>query len=569
MSELKSLNRFKVPSGEIVDVFIYLYYDKEIKPKNINPCDFFEACVYAIVKYGQSKEFHEVKIVKVKDRVLKKHKGDNEIESHLFNMECLLQIGCFEKMGREVEIELYVGGEMIGPSHKLRFTPSEIDKKQSYFTIIPRKISFVDEALFDDNMVIGTDRVNQFGHNILHYLACFPGQVERLSEVANKADVNLADCYGNTALHYAQMYNNSEGEKILISKGARTDIKNYRGFSYIDGISRATIGEKLEALLKKKGIETDINLGKLVTDDISKYYINKSTDKLMECKKHLNSIDTFTKGIDEFTSKKVIRAMHGVIPMGDIILDFDKERKLKGEIGDEKFALRLVLLEKRSEQDIMDESMSNILSPFGTMVKSRTSGKYHFAVAVGPWLIEWDEVSLIIPKKAYFNATFFIVETGFHIGNLDCDYAMSQLIGFSKLWNSTRLYSESTCNSWHMVKELFMALTGKTPTGPNADMFQQKGYIDGMVVKVPKTLGLTEFAKFDTHRDLEKFIATLENKGLMKDLKKTQSELSFMLSAYDRLFWLKYFKDASLSEVYDEKIGENKHCHVGDEFITL
>ena len=56
--------------------------------------------------------------------------------------------------------------------------------------------------------------------------------------------LNMSNCMGNSALHFASEFSYTKVRDYLIKKGANTTITNLRGYTAIEGTGRKLQGEK-------------------------------------------------------------------------------------------------------------------------------------------------------------------------------------------------------------------------------------------------------------------------------------------------------------------------------------
>jgi len=377
----------------------------------------------------------------------------------------------------------------------------------------------------------------------------------------------------------------------------------------------------IDILNKKKIKEDDTNktLIQEVIDNLTiasrmrECYINRDTGALEDYYKKLKNVSNFNNEKSDFFSKTIKKGKSREKPIRyeDTELEIEDERT-KGEMGDGKIALRLVIIEAIDSKGIEGQSFVDAMSPFSTMVNARKTKKYQCAVVVGPWIFEWNESCFVVPKKCYFNATYYVTETGYYIGNLDCSFAISESSRFVTQWNRTKSFDPTFCNAHHFVDGLFKCLTDRTLKGDNLDSYREIGLKQSPEIKFPKTIVADilrkwkpemasmkidlEFVKrlknflelqnaklfsFANHTELDIFLYILKECQMMDALCTVNPEFLFVLRAYDRLFWLAHFdgsaltgvcyrptvefetnqiKDGTLPLIYNEK----HECHFND-----
>ena len=57
--------------------------------------------------------------------------------------------------------------------------------------------------------------------------------------------MNMSNCMGNTALHFATEYGYTKVKEYLLQKGANPSITNLKGYTCIEGIRPKMTGEKV------------------------------------------------------------------------------------------------------------------------------------------------------------------------------------------------------------------------------------------------------------------------------------------------------------------------------------
>ena len=64
--------------------------------------------------------------------------------------------------------------------------------------------------------------------------------------------LNMSNCMGNTALHFATEFNYTKVKDYLLKKGANTSITNLKGYTAIEGTGRRqNLGDKLIPMIDK------------------------------------------------------------------------------------------------------------------------------------------------------------------------------------------------------------------------------------------------------------------------------------------------------------------------------
>jgi hypothetical protein len=93
---------------------------------------------------------------------------------------------------------------------------------------------------------------------------------------------------------------------------------------------------------------------------------------------------------------------------------------------------------------------------------SRTAPlKFSVALTIGPWYLEWNEMSLVVPQKCCSSAILYIEELGLPLAKKKINSLLPVIAEFVTKWNVERKYSTDTCNGLHFVYELLSELNIK------------------------------------------------------------------------------------------------------------
>jgi len=129
------------------------------------------------------------------------------------------------------------------------------------------------------------------------------------------------------------------------------------------------------------------------------------------------------------------------------------------DIIQERIKVKLIVTEiaKTQREMTVRRLLSPITSTFGI---AGELGFFHSALIVGPWILEWTNSSLCVPRKCQSSAAVIAVD-------LD-DIKLSDKIILDKVidslaekityWNSNKIYSQSSCNCQHFVEEILQTL---------------------------------------------------------------------------------------------------------------
>lgn len=659
-NQIVSLNKMKGENDQLLNINVYAHHPQTIYPKNFNLSSLFKDHFYVYLSPSEPKKGNDgtynlpegtvskkVKMIKIQDKILKKHKDDVLVSTHLFNWEMFVNLHnpTFEDICKIYWITVKIDNEVLGPPQIFEFTQTKEFKEiviglSEYYNDFdestPEKTIFLN---VDENKELPKEEIkeiemdydklkpkqNQLDMNILHYISSFKNQesIDLLTKLAplSKDIINKQDSYGNTPLHYSQEFKNEAGCQILMSNGADNKIRNKNGFSYLDNLLAKEPSEKFYDLCSLKHIQMDSKISSELVftltnqNELKKYYLNKNSKELLDYNEKLKSINGFYIEKTSQTISNIVRkGKPNALKTDPVELDFITEIK-KGEVENEKLGLRLLLVESHNLNSISNESMLDTLSPFSTMIKQRNTKSYQFVVCMGPWILEWNETSFVIPKRAFFNSSYYATETGYYIGNLDCEFSINETAKFIAYWNKTRVYDKTNCHSQTFVDSLFKALTNRTLRGHNLNTFREfgvklkseviipekimniilgKSMSQSEIIETPLPKEEIEFkthyekqetfknilskrVEFKTHRDIDEFMKYLKVCKITDDNLNANPEFYFILKSIDRLFWLKHFDGSTLFHIFyripEEEETENSPlknhshldvCHFGD-----
>lgn len=199
------------------------------------------------------------------------------------------------------------------------------------------------------------------------------------------------------------------------------------------------------------------------------------------------------------------------------------------------FKIRVVLLEQRRFD--IHYKLSQLVSPHVLYLpQAQKFGDFASAILMGPWLLEWNETSLCVPKK-FSSSVYYLMEEFPILGTVDFD-AIDKVAEFVADWNSTKAYSTKNCNCQHFVDTFI-----KNFDVPSLKMKSYAKYLTQMrkqghgeakyKVATPQS-SKPHMVKFETHEQLDTVIQHLCN----NDPIKHEAEIDF-LRLMDRMFWFR------------------------------
>ena len=479
--KLLSLNLTRGTTHSEYLVSAFAKYDKRIYPNDMTLESFFMPCVHLLVSETKPTD-GIISSQKIAAQTVK-------VNDHLLRLyrdsispeshifNWTVTFSLIVRKSGTYWVLLKIRDDILGPAQSITFTKGE------------------DKGHIDDEGHIEMGQ-NQLGMSLLHYMACF----NKIYDKMPLKFINHKDSYGNIPLHYAQELRNDLMIDYLINAGSNKDMKNHDEMSFNDRV----IMEPPKDRMQKLGIN-DNKLINILTKEIHYYF-----DKI--------------SSLQEMSGKERESLRDPVINMND-----------------RRFALRIVLIESHTKESISRQSPSDIFSPRSTGTIKRSTGKYQFAICIGPCLLEWNEISFIVPKVCLLNMAHYVFNTGYFVGFLDKDIALSMLYKFINNWNMTKTYNVDTCNSQHFNNQLLKTLTNKTFKGMNWESFNKSGYKNEPEIVLSEALRVgmnrDKIFHFTTRQELDSFLRLLKDHKLEK-LMGHDHEFYFMCKSYDELLRL-------------------------------
>jgi len=181
-------------------------------------------------------------------------------------------------------------------------------------------------------------------------------------------------------------------------------------------------------------------------------------------------------------------------------------------------------------------------------------GMFHSALMIGPWLIEWNNSALSIPRKCVSRAALLSAD----IDSISTDKKLEEVIDtLSECiceWNTTKQYKDNPKNKkiegncQDFVQDILDRLKIKTdfkgPLGETLRKLREEGKSEMEFIMdndFRETFGILETKiTFNKHCELDTFVKKLLTKELEFEI-KYRNEWA-LLKSYDRAFWLRYFK---------------------------
>lgn len=217
-------------------------------------------------------------------------------------------------------------------------------------------------------------------------------------------------------------------------------------------------------------------------------------------------------------------------------------------------------------------------------------GMFHTALLVGPWLIDWTDKSLVIPKEVrYTNRPFLILDIPSTYQVKDIELLQKKIAEFSVDWNLNKTYSEVSCNCQQFTESLceYLGLELKLSKYEVYNSFllnlKKKGKSE-LLLPIRKKLKdilndeiIKEFIQnenqiiFQNHFHLDSFMLKIKRLGIEKqiNLQEEFKEEFQLLKGFDRAFWLKYFNYSNKLKGYKDILNGIKDEKERQELLKI
>jgi len=229
----------------------------------------------------------------------------------------------------------------------------------------------------------------------------------------------------------------------------------------------------------------------------------------------------------------------------------EREQVEKGrgreKIKDNKVRIKILISEiaKSSKEKGIRRALAPVMSGLNI---GPTFGMFHSGLIVGPWLIEWNNSSLCIPRRCYSSAAVLAVDVD-HVIHIDLDRAVEACAKVICEWNINRQYGQTTNNCQNFVDALLEAIGIKVqfqePLNHYLEKMRKKGHAKvkwAVPTDIRELCDIKEAKiEFKTHSQLDRTVRDIQEKI---PLFHEQYEVDWQfLKAFDRAFWLRHFKD--------------------------
>ena len=83
---------------------------------------------------------------------------------------------------------------------------------------------------------------------------------------------------------------------------------------------------------------------------------------------------------------------------------------------------------------------------------------FHTSLSVGPWLLEWSDQSLCIPKKIFSTKAILALDVDHNLETIDVDRVIDSLSEVVHRWNINHKYDQLNDNCQHFIDDLLISL---------------------------------------------------------------------------------------------------------------
>jgi len=232
-----------------------------------------------------------------------------------------------------------------------------------------------------------------------------------------------------------------------------------------------------------------------------------------------------------------------------------------------KIKIRIVVVDqdaKSAAKQSLKSFLSPVLSKLDVIPKL---GMFHSALIVGPWLVEWNNSALCIPRKCLSRAAMLTADIDEITSLSNLEEVTQKLSEVIVQWNVSMQYKSNggdkkifgNCQDFidAILSKLDIKLNfSGTPLGEFLTELKDSGRSNlnfKMNEDFMKNFQQKEkLIEFKTHKDLDLFLNNLLK--IEPDFKnKYKSHWNF-LKSFDRAFWMRYFKASEVDQKSKNKL---------------
>ena len=226
-----------------------------------------------------------------------------------------------------------------------------------------------------------------------------------------------------------------------------------------------------------------------------------------------------------------------------------------------KDALKVKLVIAEIATSTSKKAQRKALGPIlNTLNLSPKLGLFHSALLVGPWMIEWNNSAICIPRKCVSNAAIITADLDTLKTTKEVEETVAILAEVISEYNVHHTYSKlasgkSNCSNCQdfvedILTRLNIELKFDGPLGNYLKDLKDKGTSD--LVFAPDSSFRecfdmkTKSVKFLTHDELDNYVRNLMK--LEPEFQKKYKQEYALLKSFDRAFWLRHFKFPNRTE---------------------
>jgi len=243
-------------------------------------------------------------------------------------------------------------------------------------------------------------------------------------------------------------------------------------------------------------------------------------------------------------------------------IDTGLEEKLSEDLQEKYPELKMKFNNVRIKLVIGEVSHSQTSKTFRELVSPILSkmdllpefGMFHSALMIGPWMIDWNDSGICIPRKCVSQAALISADISNIGSEKKLDEVADKLAKIICKWNTQKLYKDQPPKGSHegncqdFILSILDELGIKVDFGGPLGLFMKKLKDKGkcliefeMDEEFREKFAIKEkIIHFKTHLELDQFVTKLKNIDVdFSDRYKNHWQL---LKSFDRAFWLRSYK---------------------------
>jgi len=180
---------------------------------------------------------------------------------------------------------------------------------------------------------------------------------------------------------------------------------------------------------------------------------------------------------------------------------------------------------------------------------------FHTALIIGPWILEWNNSSLCIPRRCCSTAAILAIDVDNTIEKkMKIGFVVDALCEVISRWNIIKTYDRNKCNCLHFIEDVLdsLGISSKLSyTGALGNFIKnirEKGSSDWNYSLPEELIQKCHFKNdvkninFKTHEELDNFVLQILEYEKQFNIDTKYAEDFALLKSVDRAFWLRYFK---------------------------